>query len=193
MLGSTIVLIFEAPLDFAFSVQEGQKIKVGEPIGEFHLLLTSPSNCSSRNARKLTSSLSFLRRVSQDLSPRLLLRLLDLFRPPLPLPLPKPSLPIFLSFVQPVLDPSSFRFALSLIFGLLHHPLLTSHAPACFFVSTQPRTHFQHRRTPFFLTYLSLRIFITRPSCFWETNSSDRSPRIVESERVRPPSLLVFP
>ena len=34
MLGSTIVLIFEAPLDFAFSVQEGQKIKVGEPIGE---------------------------------------------------------------------------------------------------------------------------------------------------------------
>lgn len=33
MLGSTIVLIFEAPLDFAFSVQEGQKIKVGEPIG----------------------------------------------------------------------------------------------------------------------------------------------------------------
>lgn len=32
-LGSTIVLIFEAPKNFTFAVEEGQKIKVGEAIG----------------------------------------------------------------------------------------------------------------------------------------------------------------
>jgi phosphatidylserine decarboxylase precursor len=35
MLGSTIVLIFEAPLDFAFSVQEGQKIKESRSVSVY--------------------------------------------------------------------------------------------------------------------------------------------------------------
>lgn len=35
MLGSTIVLVFEAPLNFRFDLEAGQKVRVGEPIGRF--------------------------------------------------------------------------------------------------------------------------------------------------------------
>ena len=33
-LGSTIVLVFEAPPTFSFSVEVGQRVKVGEKLGE---------------------------------------------------------------------------------------------------------------------------------------------------------------
>lgn len=34
-LGSTVVLVFEAPKNFEFSVKRGQHVKVGEPLGNF--------------------------------------------------------------------------------------------------------------------------------------------------------------
>lgn len=33
-LGSTIVLVFEAPPTFTFDIQVGKKVKVGETIGD---------------------------------------------------------------------------------------------------------------------------------------------------------------
>lgn len=33
-LGSTVVLIFEAPRDFQFQIAEGQKVRVGQELGD---------------------------------------------------------------------------------------------------------------------------------------------------------------
>lgn len=41
-MGSTVVLIFEAPKDFRFYVRPGQKIKMGEPLGCIKDLTMSP-------------------------------------------------------------------------------------------------------------------------------------------------------
>lgn len=34
-LGSTVVLLFEAPANFQFSIESGRKVKFGEPLGDF--------------------------------------------------------------------------------------------------------------------------------------------------------------
>jgi hypothetical protein len=46
-LGSTIVMVFEAPRNFQFDIKEGELVKVGQPMGGFSLLhrtaLVSPA------------------------------------------------------------------------------------------------------------------------------------------------------
>lgn len=43
-LGSSVVLVFEAPSDFEFVVTPGQRVKCGDPLGTF---LTKPESESS--------------------------------------------------------------------------------------------------------------------------------------------------
>lgn len=50
-MGSAIVLVFEAPPDFHFSVQNGQTVKVGEPLGYF----TSQSSQQATKSHLRTS------------------------------------------------------------------------------------------------------------------------------------------
>lgn len=34
LLGSSVVLVFEAPTHFQFSIEEGERVKVGQSLGE---------------------------------------------------------------------------------------------------------------------------------------------------------------
>lgn len=47
-LGSTVVLVFEAPTDFQFTVRDGQKVKVGEPLGDVAAALPAEESRKDR-------------------------------------------------------------------------------------------------------------------------------------------------